>query len=94
MTPHLRRVSREDGNETNTRQREAILTSSQASGRSLSVSEILQEAARDVPNLSPTTVYRQLKGLVEEAAVHPVDLPGQSTRYEAPCIDAEAVRER
>lgn len=69
----------------NTRQREAILASLHASGRSLSPVEIREEASRDVPNLSLTTVYRQLKGLVEEATVETVDLPGQSTRYEAPC---------
>ena len=73
----------------NTRQREAILASLHASGRSLSPGEIRAEASRDVPNLSLTTVYRQLKGLVEESTVQSVDLPGQSTRYETPCAAEE-----
>ena len=69
----------------NTRQRDAILSALYSSGRSLTPPEILAEAATYVPNLSLPTVYRQLKGLIEEKAVSLVDLPGQSARYEAPC---------
>ena len=74
----------------NTRQRDAILATLHASGRSLSPVEILEAATVDVPSLSLTTVYRQLKGLLEESAVQTVDLPGQSTRYEVPCADDAA----
>ncbi len=73
----------------NTRQREAILSTLYGSGRSLSPVEIRAEASVYVPGLSLPTVYRQIKGLVEEQAVSQVDLPGQSPRYEAPC-DAHA----
>jgi Fur family ferric uptake transcriptional regulator len=69
----------------NTCQREAILGSLHASGRSLSPPEILHEASTYVPNLSLATVYRQLKTLVEEGAIDQVDLPGQSPRFEARC---------
>ncbi len=69
----------------NTRQRDAILNVLYSSGRSLSPVEIQAEASRDVPRLSLPTVYRQLKGLVEEGTLSPVELPGQSPRYEAPC---------
>lgn len=69
----------------NTKQRDAILSVLYASGRSLSPVEIQAAAAAYVPNLSLPTVYRQLKGLLEENALTQVDLPGQSSRYESPC---------
>lgn len=47
--------------------------------------EIYELAQRAVPRLSLSTVYRQLKDLLDDDEVVRVDLPGQPTRYEALC---------
>ena len=46
--------------------------------------ELLVEAQKSVPSLSLATVYRNLKGLVEDGVVDVVTLPGEATRYESP----------
>ncbi|MBO9680983.1 MAG: transcriptional repressor [Acidovorax sp.] len=71
--------------ERHTRQRNAVLGALTQSGRSLMPQEICELAQRAVPKLSLSTVYRQLKDLLDDQAVVRVDLPGQPTRYEAPC---------
>jgi Fur family ferric uptake transcriptional regulator len=71
--------------ERQTRQREAVLTALSDSHRSLSPQEICEIAQRSVPRLNLSTVYRQLKALLENGEVLRVDLPGQPTRYEALC---------
>ena len=45
--------------------------------------ELLLEAQKNVPSLSLATVYRNLKGLVEDGEVDVVALPGEATRYES-----------
>lgn len=65
-----------------TRQRQAILQALEASGRSLSPPELLEIAQREVPTLSLSTVYRQLKALTEGGRVATVELPGQPPRFE------------
>ncbi|HEY0201136.1 MAG TPA: transcriptional repressor [Burkholderiaceae bacterium] len=47
--------------------------------------EICELAQREVPRLSLSTVYRQLKDLLDGNEIVRVDLPGQPTRYEVPC---------
>lgn len=73
-----------------TRQKDAVLRSLAESGRSLAPSEILELARGEVPTLNLSTVYRQLRALHEEAQVVKVDLPGQASRFEAPCSHAQA----
>ncbi len=71
--------------ERQTRQREAVLTALSESRRSLTPPEICELARRTVPRLNLSTVYRQLKLLLEHDEAVRVDLPGQPTRYEALC---------
>ena len=71
--------------ERQTRQRDAVLAALSDSGRSLTPQEICELAQRSVPSLNISTVYRQLKGLLEHGEILSVDLPGQPPRYEAPC---------
>ena len=68
--------------ERSTRQRTAIRDTLAQAGRPLLPQEILSSAHAQVPGLGIATVYRNLKALVEEGVLKPVDLPGQSTRYE------------
>lgn len=70
--------------ERQTRQRNAVLQALRTSGRSLSPIEIMSIAQREVPTLSLSTVYRQLKALVGDGQVTPVALPGQPPRFEMP----------
>jgi Fur family transcriptional regulator, ferric uptake regulator len=65
-----------------TRQRLAILDALRASGRSLSPPELLELAQRQVPTLSLSTVYRQLKALQDGGQIGTVELPGQPPRFE------------
>lgn len=66
-----------------TRQRDAIRGVFLRSERPLAPLEVLAEAQADVPGLGIATVYRTLKSLVEEGHLKPIDVPGQSTCYEA-----------
>jgi Fur family ferric uptake transcriptional regulator len=68
-----------------TRQRHAVLSAIEESGRSLNANEIHALAQREVATLNLSTVYRQLKTLQGEAQVVRVDLPGQPPRFEALC---------
>ena len=65
-----------------TRQRRAIRAVFQDSARPLSPEEVLQAAQAEAPTLGLATVYRNLKGLVEEGWLVPVALPGAAPRYE------------
>ncbi len=71
--------------ERQTRQKQAVLQAIEASGRSLNAGEIQALAAAQVPSLSLSTVYRQLRSLQDDAQVVRVDLPGQVPRFEALC---------
>ncbi|WCM40005.1 zinc uptake transcriptional regulator [Thermus antranikianii] len=68
--------------ERSTRQRRAIREAFLEAGRPLSPQEVLELARRKVPSLGLATVYRTLKGLVEEGFLTPVALPGEPSRYE------------
>jgi Fur family transcriptional regulator, ferric uptake regulator len=72
-----------------TRQREAVLSALSDSRRSLTPPEICELAKRTVPRLNLSTVYRQIRLLLEHEEVQRVDLPGQPTRYEASQCDAD-----
>ncbi len=69
--------------ERSTRQRAAIRTVIDVAGRPLSPQEVLDAAQSEVPGLSPATVYRNLKLLVDAGEVAAVSLPGDSPRYES-----------
>ncbi|WP_117236699.1 zinc uptake transcriptional regulator [Thermus sediminis] len=68
--------------ERSTRQRRAIRETFLETNRPLSPQEVLDLARRRVPSLGLATVYRTLKGLVEEGFLTPVALPGEPLRYE------------
>ena len=67
--------------ERSTRQRRAIQAVFLEADRPLSPREVLALARRRVPSLGLATVYRTLKGLVEEGFLTPVALPGEPPRY-------------
>lgn len=66
-----------------TKQRQSILECFKNVGRPLGIEEILEEAGKTVPQLNLATVYRNLKILMNEGLILPVDLPGMKTRYES-----------
>ena len=47
------------------------------------VEELYARASAVDPRISLATVYRTVKGLVEEGWLAPIDIPGQPTCYEA-----------
>lgn len=65
-----------------TPQRVAIESAFVSAGRPLGPQEILDAARERVPSLNLATVYRTLKRMVEDHAIHPVELPGEPARYE------------
>ena len=65
-----------------TKQKTVISGVLEETGRPMSPSEVLVAAQKTVPRLSIATVYRVLRGLVEEGAVVPVPVPGEADRYE------------
>jgi Fur family ferric uptake transcriptional regulator len=66
----------------NTRQRAAIRSAFEQAGRPLSPQQVLDAAQAEVDGLGIATVYRNVKALVEEGWLVPVELPGESTVYE------------
>ena len=68
--------------ERDTRQRRAIRRVIEEVGRPLSPQEVLKIAQIHMPRLGIATVYRTLKGLVEEGWLVQVELPGEPPRYE------------
>lgn len=65
-----------------TRQRDAIRSALAAAARPLSPQEVLSAARRALPGLGIATVYRTVKALLAEGALHTVELPGAPARYE------------
>ena len=65
-----------------TKQRTAILKCLSETVRPLSIDEILAYAAKDIPQINLSTVYRTLKTLIEEEKVLLTELPGEKTCYE------------
>lgn len=68
--------------ERNTRQRGAIRRAFQRADRPLSPAEVLADARREVSGLGIATVYRNIRGLLDERWLATVDLPGEPSRYE------------
>ncbi|MCE5231200.1 transcriptional repressor [bacterium] len=68
--------------ERNTRQREVIRRAIEEAGRPLSPREIHDLARRGMPAIGIATVYRELKRLLSEGWLVPVELPGEATRFE------------
>jgi Fur family ferric uptake transcriptional regulator len=68
--------------ERNTRQRTAIRDAIAQAERPLLPQEVLESAQQQVPGLGIATVYRNLKTLVEEGLLQPVQLPGENPRFE------------
>ena len=66
----------------NTRQRAIIREVLEKADRPLGAQEVLTEAQEQMEGLGIATVYRTIKGLVEEARLVPVELPGEPPRYE------------
>ncbi|HEX7271004.1 MAG TPA: transcriptional repressor [Casimicrobiaceae bacterium] len=66
-----------------TRQRVAISLVIQAAKRPLSPQEVLEQARLAVGAIGLATVYRNLKRLVRDGAVHTIHLPGETPRFEA-----------
>jgi Fur family ferric uptake transcriptional regulator len=66
----------------NTRQKTAIRDAFLESARPLSVDEALKAAQRHHRKLGIATVYRNIQALVQEKWLQPVELPGDTTRYE------------
>lgn len=68
--------------ERNTSQRRAIQQVLQEAGRPLSPEEILKAAQAIAPGIGIATVYRALKDFTQEGWTSPVQIPGESARYE------------
>lgn len=65
-----------------TRQRREILRCFAGTKRALSIEEILNFAIKEIPGISLSTVYRNLKTLIQEGKIRTVELPGNGVRYE------------
>lgn len=70
-----------------TRQREAVWNALAQSGRPMSPGEILAAAQQSVPTMVLSTVYRNIRALVQDARVEAIVLPGQADRYAALTVD-------
>ena len=68
--------------ERHTRQRQSLLDALAQSGQALSPPDLLALAKPAVPSLNLSTVYRQIKGLLDAGRLVRVELPGQPARYE------------
>ena len=65
-----------------TMQRDVVLQVLTEAGRPLSPQEIFDAAKAEVPSLGIATVYRNIKTLLENGTLQPVELPGAAQRYE------------
>jgi Fur family ferric uptake transcriptional regulator len=65
-----------------TRQKDAIRAAFTRADRPLSPDETLSYAQKEVEGISIATVYRNIGSLVEDKWLTPVEMPGESTRYE------------
>jgi Fur family ferric uptake transcriptional regulator len=66
----------------NTRQKEAIREAFLGADRPLSPEETLAYAQKQVEGISIATVYRNIGALLEDKWLSPVEIPGESARYE------------
>lgn len=65
-----------------TQQRQAIQRALETAARPLSPQEILEAAGSAAPGLGIATVYRTIRGFLDEGRLHAVELPGAPARYE------------
>ncbi|MBI1302684.1 MAG: transcriptional repressor [Phycisphaera sp.] len=65
-----------------TRQRSALLAIIAREARPLSPYELHELAVRELPSISQSTVYRNLRALEAAREIHAVSIPGQQPRYE------------
>ncbi len=65
-----------------TRQKSAIRSAFETTKRPLSPAEVLTIASREASGLGIATVYRNIKSLLSDGWLAPVDLPGEAPRYE------------
>lgn len=65
-----------------TQQRETIQAVLTEAARPLTVHEILERAAQEVPGIGIATVYRCVKALMEANKVELVEIVGEPLRYE------------
>ena len=65
-----------------TQQKRAIRLAFEEAGRPLTVGEVFEASRRHVPSLNLATVYRNLKAMVRDRALHAVRIPGEPSRYE------------
>lgn len=68
--------------ERNTKQRDTIRKAFETANRPIGPAEVLEAARRHAPGLGIATVYRTIKGLLDEGWIVSVELPGESARYE------------
>ncbi|MFM7330770.1 MAG: Fur family transcriptional regulator [Brachymonas sp.] len=68
--------------ERQTRQSSAIRNAIARAERPLLPAEVLEVAQQTVTGLGIATVYRNLRALVQDGLLQPVNLPGENTRYE------------
>lgn len=65
-----------------TRQRTAILRCLSQEGHALTIDEILTGAAKEIPHLNLSTIYRAMKALIAEGRIQEIELPGKKLCYE------------
>ena len=65
-----------------TKQKRAIWTVLEAAHRPLSPTQVQEAVLQELPAVSLATVYRVIKGFVEEGRLVPVSFPGAPDRYE------------
>lgn len=68
-----------------TRQRNAVFSAFSDTGLVLTAPEILERARAIVPEISLSTVYRQVSMLLADGEIAKVELPGEPARYEVAC---------
>lgn len=66
----------------NTRQKSAIKRAFEDAGRPLSAQQVLDAARGMVAGTGMATVYRNIRALLDEGWLVPVELPGGATFYE------------
>ncbi|HMF78242.1 MAG TPA: transcriptional repressor [Bryobacteraceae bacterium] len=65
-----------------TRQKSAIRSAFERTGRPLSAQQVLELAQKEVDGVGIATVYRNIKALLEEGWLSLVELPGSAPVYE------------
>lgn len=80
--PEIEQSASERAATRDTRQRRAIRAAFLGTDRPLDPNEVLALAATGHSSLGIATVYRNIKSLLEEGWLTPVELPGEITHYE------------